>query len=71
MKSGFIYLTENKSMPGIIKIGYSQRPPEYRIKELSNTSLPHQFTLIYYCFVDDARELESKIHKDYQIVSFT
>ena len=62
MKS-WLYILSNASLGGLYKIGFSTKDPELRCKELSNTSIPEPFKLAYWCLVDDARDIEGRVHK--------
>jgi len=61
---GFIYVLSNPSMPGLFKIGYTEREIEDRIKELnSETGVPEPFVLDAYCVSQNPRGDESRIHQ--------
>jgi len=63
MNIGFIYCLTNDCMPGICKIGYTERSPSQRCKELSSsTSAPEDFYIQLYVEVDNARAVEAAIH---------
>jgi hypothetical protein len=62
--SGYIYILSNPSMPGILKIGKTEREPDDRISELSNvSSVPTAFYLEYKIFVPDCHSAEKSIHE--------
>lgn len=62
--AGFLYIFSNPSIPGQLKIGKSDRDPdEYRRSELSNTSVPSDFNVEYFAFVDDHHILERTLHE--------
>lgn len=63
MSKGFIYLLSNPSIPGLVKIGFSRKVPTERALELDTTGVPTPFVVEYYCLVNDAAPLESKIHQ--------
>ncbi|WP_163086807.1 GIY-YIG nuclease family protein, partial [Acinetobacter baumannii] len=47
MNYGFIYCLENRSFPGIYKVGMTERSPSTRCDELSSsTSIPHPFEIL-------------------------
>jgi hypothetical protein len=51
-------------MPGIYKIGRTDRAPRDRMEELSrSTSVPFDFELVLYAQVDDSVAAEANIHK--------
>jgi hypothetical protein len=60
---GWVYLATNPVMEGIIKIGFSLRDPSIRILELSNTSVPFDFEMLYTVLVEDAEAIEQELHK--------
>lgn len=58
-----IYVLENEAMPGIIKIGRTQRDVDQRVRELSSsTAVPLPFHCVYAAVVDDAVLVERHIH---------
>jgi hypothetical protein len=62
---GYIYVLSNQLYDkALLKIGFTQRKPELRTKELfsGNTSVPQEFELEYACSVGDCRKAESHIH---------
>ncbi len=59
---GWIYVFSNRSMPGLIKIGYTDRDPAIRVGE-QHSGLPFPHDLEYEILVDNAYNLEQKIHK--------
>lgn len=61
--AGYLYLLKNPAMPGLIKIGRTNRRPEQRIIELAGaTGVPMPFELLFEVFVDDARTAEEWVH---------
>ncbi|MBP5121001.1 GIY-YIG nuclease family protein [Pseudomonas protegens] len=63
MNIGFIYCLTNFYMPGICKIGRTDRSPSQRCKELSgSTSAPADFELQFYVEVNDSVRVERAIH---------
>jgi len=60
---GFIYILSNESIPGLIKIGYSERPIGERVNELNlQTGVPTPFTLEAYFSSENPKRDEKKIH---------
>lgn len=60
---GLIYVLVNPSLEGLIKVGYTTRTIEERVKELSSsTSIPTSFIPIYWKRVSDVKHLEKLIH---------
>lgn len=62
MTKGFIYILSNPAMPGLLKIGLSQKVPDQRAEELFTTGVPQPFIVEYYCIVDDCSDLEEQVH---------
>ena len=58
-----VYILTNESMPGIIKIGWTDNSVEQRMKELDKTGTPLPFTCYFAKRVDDPRFVESKLHE--------
>lgn len=62
--SEFIYVLENPSMPGIVKIGRTDRTVSERVSELSShTGVPTQFIVVKEYSVADSVVAENKIHE--------
>jgi hypothetical protein len=61
--AGFVYVLSNKSMPGIVKIGSTERTIAERIAELSTTGVPEPFTVEHYVLVENPRDVEMAIHE--------
>ena len=62
--SGYIYILENISMPGIVKIGRTDRRVSERADELSShTGIPTEFAVVKEYPVADSIALEQKIHE--------
>lgn len=66
MTVGFVYLLANHCMPGIYKIGMTERSPTQRCNELSaSTSVPDSFTILFYVEVDNPLIVERSIHQHF------
>jgi len=69
--SEFIYVLENNSMPGLIKIGRTDRSVSERVSELSShTGVPTEFNVARQFAVANSLDWEKKIHErfsDYRI----
>ena len=69
--SEFIYVLENPSMPGIVKIGRTDRDVSQRASELSShTGVPTEFVVVKAYAVTNAVEAEKRIHdrlSDYRV----
>lgn len=62
-RSGYLYLLVNPSMPGLVKIGKTNRTPDQRASELASaTGVPEPFILLYELLVQDADEAERWVH---------
>ena len=64
--AGFVYIAENDSIPGFVKIGRTARHPFARMKELQSTGVPTPFKLYtaVYSIEDDL--LEKNVHQAMQ-----
>ena len=63
-QSGYVYLLINRSMPGLVKVGRTTRPPAERLGELSSaTGVPTPFELVFDIFVPDCRSAEQLLHE--------
>lgn len=62
MKSGFVYIAENESMEGILKIGMTERHPNERMKELQTSGVPTPFKIVVAYFCHNCEELEKCLH---------
>lgn len=66
----FVYVLTNKSMPGLVKIGFSSWLPEDRAKALYTTGVPEPFKVNYYTTTSWPRAVEGKVHQllsDYRV----
>jgi len=61
--SGCIYILENDAMPGLYKVGWTERSPEERAKELSGTGLPSPYRVAFSKSTNLTGEVEKLIHK--------
>jgi len=61
---GWIYIVTNETYEGMYKIGFTDRDPDIRIDELYTTGVPTKFSKIYECLVENAYELEQKLHRE-------
>ena len=64
---GWIYIARNPSFSGLLKIGYSDRDPSIRMEELYSTGVPTPFVLLYIVLIDNAYEVEQKIHSELEL----
>lgn len=64
MALGYIYVMSNQSMPGLLKIGRTDRRPETRAKELASaTGVPSEFKIEFTVLVSDSVSAERHIHE--------
>ena len=64
-EKGIIYILTNDSMPGLIKIGITNRPIKERLRELDTTQVPTPFNLYYAIEIEDYKNRERLIHQAY------
>lgn len=64
MTSGYIYCMSNPAMPGMLKIGYTERSPKERLEEanLASTWIPLDFSIEFAKQVKDPNKKEQTIH---------
>ena len=63
---GFVYILFNPWMPGVLKIGCTNRSPNERAQELSKpTGVPEDFSVLAYFEMQDFQHYERKIHTDF------
>jgi len=62
---GFVYVMSNPAMPGLVKIGMTEKMPHLRAQEISaHEGLPERMQLEYYALVAGApRAVEQAVHK--------
>jgi len=60
---GFVYVMSNKTMPGLVKIGYSTKHPELRAKELDGSGLPYAYIVEYCAFLENPFDVEQATHR--------
>ena len=62
--NSWVYVLTNPTMPGLCKIGYTKKPPEERVKEISRGTgvpMPFEVAWAFKCFDGDI--LEREVHK--------
>lgn len=65
MTAGFVYVLVNSSMPGLVKVGKTSRPPSERAEELSGvTGVPTPFVLVFEQFFSDCDLAEDYVHAE-------
>lgn len=61
---GWIYVLVNSQMPGVVKIGRTDRSPRERVDEISAaTGVPAPFVLVWEEQVSDSVAAESEVHR--------
>ena len=61
-KKGIIYILQNETVQGLIKIGFTNRDVQKRVKELCTTGVAAPFTIYYACEVYNAEKEEDWVH---------
>lgn len=61
--TGWVYIITNKSMPDVLKVGFTEREPDDRAKELNGTGLPTPYSVVYAIEVSKPRVVEREAHK--------
>lgn len=60
---GFVYVLHSPSMPGVYKVGMTERSPNLRARELSKfTGVPEDYEVVFYAEFERAREAEMAAH---------
>lgn len=57
-----VYILINEAMPGYVKIGMTTNTLEERMRSLDTTSVPLPFECFYAAKVENAREVEQRLH---------
>jgi hypothetical protein len=61
---GYVYILVSSAKPGIVKIGCTDRNPEQRAKELSNsTGVAMPYIVAYHVEVEDPERVERDVHQ--------
>ena len=61
----YIYVLENDTMPGILKIGYTGKKPEERATQLSkSTGVPTPFRVAFAVKCHDGEGMEYEVHQE-------
>ena len=60
---GYVYAMSNKSMPGILKIGMTERSIEERLKDANGTFTLIPFVVVMSKYVSNCKEKERCIHQ--------
>ena len=60
---GWVYVIATKSMPDLLKVGFSLKDPNLRAGELGRTGLPHPYEVLYEVMVSQPRDVEQRAHQ--------
>jgi T5orf172 domain len=63
---GYVYALLNPGMPGVVKIGRTDRHPDDRAKELTTTGNPHPFVAAYWKAVANPVLAEATLHEQFE-----
>lgn len=63
MSRGYVYALVNDAMPGIVKIGRTERSVVRRANELYQTGVPQPFKVLHSAFCPDCKSAERDIHE--------
>lgn len=58
-----VYVVTNPAMPGLVKLGITQKNIEQRLRELDQTGVPLPFECFYAAAVSDCRAVERALHE--------
>ncbi|GAB6140106.1 hypothetical protein JCM14076_08350 [Methylosoma difficile] len=59
---GWVYIITTKSMPHLIKVGFSTKDPSARALELNNTGNPYPYKVEYDVLVNEPKNIERLSH---------
>jgi hypothetical protein len=61
----FVYVLQNDSMPGMLKIGYTKNEVDIRAEQLSKpTGIPTPFNVVYTYSCFNGERIEKEVHKE-------
>jgi hypothetical protein len=64
MSHGYVYCMSNPAMPGLLKIGYTERTVDERLQEANlSTWVPLEFSLEFAKFVKEPNAKEQVVHR--------
>lgn len=63
-KDGFVYIAYNKGLKGLVKIGATTKDPLFRLKVISNQSVPYKFELLASFSTCDCLGFEQYVHQN-------
>jgi hypothetical protein len=62
--SGFVYILSNPSMPGLLKIGSTEKLPTERAAQLFSTGVPEPFKVEFAVWCENHQQAELDIHEE-------
>jgi hypothetical protein len=62
VSAGYLYVLQNETMPGILKVGKTTRDPTDRASELSGTAVAVPFVVAYSAYYRDCDAAEAFVH---------
>lgn len=62
-RPGFVYVLTNAAMPGLVKIGMTEKHPKERAGQLWTTGVPEGFEVYFAAYSEDATTLEQLAHE--------
>lgn len=63
IRTGHVYILANSSMPGLLKVGFTENSVQDRMAQLNTTGVPSPFELVHSVEVDDPHKVEANIHE--------
>jgi hypothetical protein len=60
--AGWVYIITNKSMPNMLKVGFTEREPSRRARDLDGTGLPTPYVVKFAIEVSEPRTVEREAH---------
>ena len=63
LTNGYVYVLGNDLMPDLYKVGWTERNPEERARELSGTGVPSPYKVIFSIITKLDMKIEKDIHK--------
>lgn len=63
MPKGWVYVTSNTELAGLVKVGFSTKVPSVRAKELTSTGLPEPHIVEYEVLVENPYDVEQEVHR--------
>lgn len=67
MARGYVYVLENDSFPGLLKIGFTRKDPAARARELSATGIPDPYVVLIAWMFDHPEAIERAVHQNLEM----